>query len=849
MLSRLRQALPAIVGLLLFGAALAVLRSELRAISWSQLLADIRAMPTRSLALALLLTVANYAVLTCYDLLAFATIETRLPTSHIASVSFLSYAVSNNIGFAMLSGASVRYRFYTRWGVTNEELSRIVLSYSVTFWLGLFALGGLSLLLSPPAALPVIPDQAWLRALGGMLIAVVVLYHGATMARLRPRQFAGVTLRLPRPAIGVGQLLVSSAEWALAGAVLFALLPASPLSFLGFLAAFFAAILLGMASHVPGGLGVFEGVLAWLLRPYLAPDQLLPALFVYRAIYYLLPFGVALVAILADELLQRRAQAARFTAMVGRLGERLVPRVLAVLTFFSGLVLLVSGATPAAPGRLHQLEAWLPLGIIELSHFQGSVVGALLLLLSQGLARRLDAAFYLACGGLVAGIFFSLMKGLDYEEAVLLALVLVALINARSAFHRRAAFFETRFSVAWVTTVLAALGASLWLGFFAFKHVEYSHELWWQFEISGEASRFLRGSVGAAMVVLVFGFMRLVRHAPHELVEPTDDDLTSATRIIAGQSSTQPSLVYLRDKGLLFNADRTAFVMYGVQGRTWVAMGDPIGPPESVPDMVSLFLARCDDFGGVPVFYEATPTLLHCYADFGLTFVKIGEEARVDLSAFAWTGGKNARFRQALRRLDKVGAAFRILSRDDVPGVMDQLRAVSDEWLQAKAGGEKGFSLGFFDPAYLARFPVAVVERDGQIEAFANLWVGADGVEMSIDLMRYRNRAPRDLMETLIVHLIQWGQTQGYRWFVLGMAPLSGFLPSASTSLWTRMGSFVYRHGEPVFNFQGLRAFKEKFGPAWQPRYVVYPGGMTLPRVLADISALVAGGYRRIFLS
>jgi phosphatidylglycerol lysyltransferase len=846
--TRLRQALPAIVGLLLLTAALLVLRSELRTVSWVQLIGDIRALRFRTLVLALLLTIANYAVLTGYDFLAFATLETRLPAARIATVSFLSYAVSNNIGFAMLSGASVRYRFYTRWGITGEELSRIVLSYSITFWLGLFALGGLSLVLYPPTTLPALSNPVWPMAAGGALIAAVLLYLAATVTRVRPLAVGRLRLPLPSPRIAVGQLLVSCLEWALAGAVLYVLLPSGKVSFLAFLAAFFAAILLGMASHVPGGLGVFEGVLTWLLGPAVPAADLLPALFVYRGIYYLLPFGIALGALLVDEGLQRRTQAARLTMMVGRLSERLVPRLIAVLTFFSGLVLLVSGATPAAPGRLDRLEAWLPLTVIELSHFQGSVVGALLLVLSQGLSRRLDAAFYLACGGLGAGIVFSLLKGLDYEEAILLALVLVALVNARPAFRRRAAFFETRFSPAWVATVLLALGASVWRGFVAVQPVEYSNDLWWQFEIRGETSRFLRGSVGAAVVMLLFGVARLVRQAPHAVVEPTDGELALAEGIIARQSSTQPSLVYLRDKGLLFNDARTAFVMYGVQGRSWVSMGDPIGPPEAVPDLVSQFLARCDDFGGVPVFYEASAAYLHCYADFGLTFVKIGEEARVDLATFQWAGGSNARFRQALRRLEKIGASFRILQPEDVPRVMDQLREVSDEWRAAKAGAEKGFSMGFFDPQYLARFPVAVVEREGRIEAFANLWTSADGVEMSIDLMRYRAGAPRDLMETLIVHLIQWGQTHGVRWFVLGMAPLSGFPASAAPSLWTRVGTFVYRHGEAVFNFQGLRAFKEKFDPAWQPRYVVYPGGMKLPRVLADISALVAGGYRRIFL-
>ena len=116
----------------------------------------------------------------------------------------------------------------------------------------------------------------------------------------------------------------------------------------------------------------------------------------------------------------------------------------------------------------------LPLGVIEASHFLGSVAGAALLILSQGLARRLDAAYYLASIVMVTGMVASLLKGFDYEEATLLLLVLVVLWRARPAFDRRAAFFDTRFSAAWIAALAGALGASVWLGFFAFKHVEYS---------------------------------------------------------------------------------------------------------------------------------------------------------------------------------------------------------------------------------------------------------------------------------------------------------------------------------------------------------------------------------------
>src|SRR5262245_55126316 len=149
MRDKLRAALPAGVGLGVFLAALLVLRRELEGENWSAISADVVATPWPRLAAALLLTALNYAVLTGYDLLAFEYLGRPLPRGRrrIAFVSFLAYAVANSVGFAMLSGASVRYRFYGRWGITAEGLSRLVLAYSITFWLGLLLLGGLSLAL------------------------------------------------------------------------------------------------------------------------------------------------------------------------------------------------------------------------------------------------------------------------------------------------------------------------------------------------------------------------------------------------------------------------------------------------------------------------------------------------------------------------------------------------------------------------------------------------------------------------------------------------------------------------------------------------------------------------------
>ena len=845
--ARLRRALPVVIGLALFLAALEVLRLELRAVSWHEVIADVLRTPAPRLALAVALTMLNYATLSCYDLLALAYICKPLPRRQVALVSFLAYAIANNVGFGVLSGASVRYRFYTRWGITAEELSRIVFSYSVTFWLGLCALGGLSLLVSPVPGAAALPSPGILRVAGALLLPLAPLYVVATLVRRRPLRFAGFELPLPSVSIAAAQVAVSALDWTLAGAVLYVLMPASAPPFLTFLSLFLIAVLVGLVSHVPGGVGVFEGLMVLFLKPYVTSAELLPSLVVFRAVYYLLPLTVALVGLSADEAWRRRGHVARAGAMLGAAAERLTPPLLAVFTFLSGMVLLFSSATPAAAGRLERLAQVLPLAVIEASHFLGSVAGAVLLILSQALARRLDAAYYLASTALIAGMAASLLKGFDYEETVLLLAVLLVLWRARPAFDRRAAFFDTRFSPRWVAAVAGAFSASLWLGFFAFKHVAYSDELWWQFAWRGEASRFLRASVGAALALLLFAVARLVRQAPHETSMPTDADLEDAGRAIAAQRGTAPFLAYLRDKALLFNESRTAFIMYGVQGRTWVALREPVGADDQLSGLIRQFLERCDDFGGVPVFYEVGREHLHRYADFGLTFVKLGEEARVDLTAFTLQGGHAARYRQALRRLEKSSCTFRVLEPAEAAAALEQLRAVSDDWLREKAGGEKGFSLGFFDEAYLARFPVAVVERAGRIEAFANLWPGPGGEELSIDLMRYRQDAPVGVMESLLVHLMLWGRDRGYRWFALGMAPLSGFQDSPVAPLWNRLGAFVYEHGEAVYNFQGLRAYKEKFSPVWEPRYLAYPGGLRLPRIMADVSALIAGGYRHIF--
>jgi phosphatidylglycerol lysyltransferase len=488
----------------------------------------------------------------------------------------------------------------------------------------------------------------------------------------------------------------------------------------------------------------------------------------------------------------------------------------------------------------------LPLSVVEASHFAGSVVGAALLVLARGLQLRLDGAWVVTVGLLVAGIVASLLKGFDYEEALLLAVVLAALLPCRRQFVRRASLLDEPFRIEWVAAILLVVVGITWLLLFSYKHVEYSRDLWWQFELSGEAPRSLRATVGAMLLLVLVGAWRLLRPARPTRRPPTAEDMVQVEAIAAHSPRSSAWLALLGDKRFLFDGERSGFVMYGVEGRSWVALGDPVGSPEVIRDLAWRFRELSDRHGGWTVFYEVAPEQLPLYLDLGLDLRKLGEEGRVPLPTFSLEGGARKGLRSAHRRAERDGLTFEVVPPAGVAAFLPDLRATSDAWLAQKRTREKGFSLGFFSCAYLTRFPIAIVRRDGAIVGFSNLFLGAEHEEVSCDLMRYQPGAYPSLMEFLFVELFLWGKAEGYRWFNLGMAPFSGFEDRTLAPLWNRLGALLFRHGEDFYNFQGLRRFKDKFDPVWEPRYLASPGGVALPRVLANVAALVSGGMKGI---
>jgi phosphatidylglycerol lysyltransferase len=830
---------PVLVVLVFCGAAW-LLFHELRHYHIRDIRQALAAMPAWRLWASIGFTALNYLVLIGCDIIAIQAIKHPLPLGRIALASFTGFVTSYNFG-ALLGGTSIRYRLYSAWGLSAIEIVQLVVMLGLTFWMGIFALAGICFVVQPFA----IPAKLHLpfgnvQPLGVILLVVTVAYLGATFLRKRPIRVRDTEVHLPRPWLTALQLAVAAADFTIGAAALYVLIaPGLSVGYGTFFGMYLLAVVATVITHVPGGVGVFELVVLTLVSPHTSSPTV-AALLAFRFIYYLLPLGVALLLLIGNELSRRRAVAWRLWQDIGGWAGTVAPTLLAWTTFIAGSVLLFSGATPIMHARLGPLKHTIPLPLVEVSHFLGSLAGVGLLILARGLQRRLDSAWTLAMGLLSVGVVTSLIKGFDYEEALLLALIAATLLGCRRRFYRHGSLLHERLTPAWIAAVLLVVACTIWLGLFAYRHVEYDTELWWQFAFQSDASRFLRASVGVVAVLAFFAVRKLVSASRPRRVSPVPEDLEIAAAIVQASPRASAHLALLGDKSFLFTDDRTAFIMYGVQNRSWISMGDPVGPPAAQAELVWKFRELVDRYDGWPVFYQVGEQHLSMYLDQGLTLLKLGEEARVPLTTFGLEGSRRKGLRQTYNRGQREHLECLVVPREAVADWLPVLRAISDAWLANKHTSEKGFSLGFFNAAYLMRAPIAVVRQYGQALAFANMWCGADCEEISIDLMRYVPDSPASVMEYLFIELMLWGRAQGYRWFNLGMAPLSGIEARPLAPMWNRAVNLAFRYGEHFYSFEGLRAYKAKFDPVWSPKYLALPGGFTLPRILADVTLLIS---------
>ena len=852
--SKLLQKSAYLFPFLIFAGALYVVHQQLQSQSIHHIIASLHATSTAMMAAAAVLTIVNYLVLAGYDWLALRfTGHSNIPLPKIVGVALLSYAISNNTGHAWAAGGSVRYRFYSKWGVPGWDILKISLFQTITYLLGAITLGLIGSLLLPAFLQHNQQPPETIRWVSIICALALTVYWGAVILWRKPIIIKGIALNLPSVSMTTAQTLVSCLDVVLSSLVLWVLLLGKvSIGFETFLVIFVVAQVLGVISQVPGGIGVFESAFLWLLDSVEAKDQhlgLISALLLYRIIYYFAPLLLAGIGLLGSEIYSKRRALVAGGQVASRLLSSIVPPLYAILLVLAGTILVVSTLVPTNPRLMVWVSDVLPLPVVELSHLTVAVVGLLLLFSARGIHLKITAAWWGSLLLLAVGIAASLLKGFDWREALLLTSLLLLLLPTRKHFQRQSSLIQMSFPRYWLTMIAMILGTGIWLGFYSLRHVPYAHELWWQFSYDDDAPRFLRALLLMALVIGGYLLFRLFSVAkPQILATPNQQELDEVEKLLAKSEDTQGFLVLLGDKSLFWNEQRTAFIMFATIGNYWVAMGDPVGEKTAYESLLWAFREQADHYSVQPVFYQVSEAMLPYCLDLGLSLFKLGEEAKVDLSAFSLQGKKAEKYRTAVNKLTKLHYQFEVLNAEQVAAAMPQLQQISSDWLQSKQTREKGFSLGFFSSSYLQRTDIAVVKDDnGNIQAFANLWQTDSKHELSIDLMRYAQDCPKGVMDYLFVQLLLWAKAENYQWFSLGIAPLAGLENRPLAPIWHKLGNIIFDLGGETYNFEGLYAYKDKFSPQWQPRYLAAQAGMSVPFILLNITSLIAGGWKGVF--
>jgi phosphatidylglycerol lysyltransferase len=788
-----------------------------------------------SVALAVIVVGLAFAVMGLYDVFAFRSTRQLLPRQRW-ELGMLFFAWTNFLTLGPIGGPAVRLYFYRHRGLKTPEIARgLVRLYSGGFG-GLGAWG-------VAAFAPVGGGTTGLLlriAIAFVLAPLFAATAGRIVQRFRPvENFVPVTRFVKLGLIGAVDWGAMFGVFYLAAIALGISIPVDDA-----IRTVFAGQIVGMISMMPGGMGSADAVwLRMLTRQGVETNLAAAHILLFRFIFYLLPWFVSLIGL----YLQFSGQ--------GELVMRWQRRLLAGAVGLNAAILLASSATPVAVARLEPLIPYVPAGAIEASHAVAVVAAVIMLFLVRGLLRGYRSAFMVTAATLFASVVAHVLKGGDYEESVFSLAMFVLLLGARRSFTRRG-----RVPIGWELTLAGALGSLaffLLVGLTAFTAVPYARQLWPDVLDDPDVARFFRGAVLVGCVGLIF----LLRESltPHKTVAlATREEIAQAVAIIERRSArAAPLNLACGDKGVWFwrrMDDRTrapasppgsppdGVVIYQRRHRKMIVLGDPIVEERYAPDLVEELHLAAHDEDLVLVFYQISGRWMQHLHDFGYSFFKLGEEAIVPLEDFTLDGRGAQGYRKTLRRLESRGYTFNMLHPPFTEALVNEARRVSDAWLAHRRIQEMQFSLGYFSPAYLQRFPLAVVrDGSGRMVAFVNLLAvrgggpsvgripgaaqrsgepGARG-EVTFDLMRYLPDID-SLMDFIVINMMRWGADHGYAALNLGMSPLHDVGEYRKASIPERLARLLYEHGERIYNYRGLHAFKSKFRPVWEPRFLAY---------------------------
>ncbi|HET9569928.1 MAG TPA: phosphatidylglycerol lysyltransferase domain-containing protein [Bacteroidales bacterium] len=590
-------------------------------------------------------------------------------------------------------------------------------------------------------------------------------------------------------------------------------------------------VMLLMASPFLRGLGAIEISITYILGQYGYPIIIAASM---TLLYRFFEFWIPLVAGMLS-----------FISKKDNIVLRLLP---GFMIFALALVNIISSLTPAVPERLLFLENWLNEGVLITSNGLVLVIGLFLLILFVFLLQGSKRAWYVAFALSILSGAGHLLKGVDYEEAILALVAAVTLWRTRDFYKLKA--HPELFRISSQVLIISVL-ALLTFGVAGFSLMDKRHfgmdfeflssvktmlRMFFLFDDGGLvphtvfARNFIYAIYTAGGLVICFVFFSILKPIfarPYNT--PEEKDLAALILQKYGDSSLDYFKIY-PDKLFFIADDNDGFVSFKVTRGYAVALGNPVcKDDEAAKSLIQAFDKYCMENGFTSVFYRVPKESLPLYEELGKKNIPVGDEGFVDLETFSLNSIKMESTRKTISHLQGKGFISKVYTPPIPEVVLKKLEVVSESWLHELHEKEMAFTEGVFDRTMFEQQVLITVEdADERIFAFLNIIPDDVSGEAAYDLIRKSGDAPVGVMDMLLVRTMLYFKEKGFKSVNLGMAPLSGI---EGTSFTERTVRFAYENLKSLGHFKGLRKYKEKFSSRWEQKFLVYNNNYHLPQI------------------
>ena len=817
-LKKHKDKLKAIFTVLLLIASIFILKREIHNIDIKFLEEIFRTKNTYTLILCLILGSVAFAGSFVYDF--YLTKDTGLAKRKVFEIAWISQSFSFFIGMFGITGAYLRQDLYRERGIEGKKSLQIALNVTASTVIGLFFVSVLSIVpLYRIGKTVFIPFIIVLFLLGIGYIYMDKVFD--LLKRPKPEYLDDLSRKKRVSLAGL-----SIVDWLMAaGYFVFCIRIFAgnvPILTVGLI--YITCVVIGLLSMIPGGFGSFDSsVIILFAKLGVESEKILPALILFRIGYYIIPFFIASIL-----LLKKKLRTGSGTESFVR--EKNIRKVLALLVVFVSVILILSATTPSLIDRSKILAHLMPLRLIEFSKRFTVLLGIVLGILSRGINKGLRKTYYATVVISLLVAVFCIFKGLDYEEAIILFILSAILTANKKVFVEPAPEINSKSGFKIILTTLALILVYIVVYNLIFKVNFFTSTARFSLAYLGDnLHKVIFYTVLASFISIVLIFSTKYYENEIEISKEDWDDFEA----IRGKYKNTPytHLFYMRDKNIYVNKDKNLFFIYRAYKSHVFVLGDPVGEKSAVEEGLDEFSMKLLQEDKILSFYEISAEYLEEFVEAGFNFLKLGEDALIDLKTFNMEGKSRKNMRHIYNNIDNMGLNFKIYNPPHDDGLIDELDKISKSWLGKKK--ELSYSLGAFDRGYLDHCKIYTLEdSEGNIKAFANDLEIKNSNILTIDMMRYYRDGEESMMEMLLLEIILWAKEQGYDYFDLGIAPLSNVGTKYYSPTMEKIVHMAYNYGNRIYGFKGLMKYKEKFKPDWRNVYLAYRDETKLAEIL-----------------